>query len=72
MTAIGNLITEGHLDAMKHRGWIESAREPRPTEGRILVTLWHPRIWLRAVFGANSHAVCAVAGSPLRHGVRVR
>ena len=29
---------------MKRRGWIERAREPRLAEGRILVTLRHPRI----------------------------
>jgi hypothetical protein len=33
----------GDLDAMKRRGWIERARESRPREDRILVTLWHPR-----------------------------
>ena len=43
MAATGNWTTETELDAMKRRGWIERAREPRPREGRILVTLWHPR-----------------------------
>ncbi|MGO9789030.1 MAG: hypothetical protein ACLP8S_05710 [Solirubrobacteraceae bacterium] len=42
MAPIGNWITEAELDAMKRRGWIERAREPRPREGRILVTLSHP------------------------------
>ncbi len=41
MAAIGNLVTEAGLDAMKRRGWIERAREARASEGRILVTLWH-------------------------------
>ncbi len=43
MAAIGNLVSEGDLDAMKRRGWIERAREPLPDEGRVLVRLWHPR-----------------------------
>ena len=37
-----NLVSEADLDAMKRRGWVERAREPRPGERRILVTLWHP------------------------------
>ena len=43
MAATGNLVSEGDLDAMKRRGWIERAREPIPHERRILVRLWHPR-----------------------------
>jgi hypothetical protein len=39
---VGNWSTETNLDVMKRRGWIERAREPRPREGRTLVTLWHP------------------------------
>jgi hypothetical protein len=41
--ATGNWTSEVELDAMKRRGWTERAREPRPREGRILVTLRHPR-----------------------------
>ena len=37
MAAIGNLVTEADLDAMKRRGWSERASEPRPSEGRILI-----------------------------------
>ena len=29
MAAIGNLITEAALDAMKRRGWVERTRERR-------------------------------------------
>jgi hypothetical protein len=43
MAAVANMVSEAELDAMKRRGWIERAREPRPGEGRILVTLWHPQ-----------------------------
>jgi hypothetical protein len=43
MRRIENMVSEPHLDALKRRGWIERSREPRPSEGRILVTLWHPR-----------------------------
>ena len=28
---------------MRQRGWIERECEPRPLEGRVLITLWHPR-----------------------------
>jgi hypothetical protein len=42
MAPVGNWSSEAELDAMKRRGWIERAREPRPREGRILVTLCHP------------------------------
>jgi hypothetical protein len=42
MAAIGHLITEAALDAMKRRGWVERAREPLLDEGRVLVGLWHP------------------------------
>ena len=31
------------LAQMKCCGWIERRREPRPDQGRTLVTLWHPR-----------------------------
>ncbi len=42
MTRPGNLVTEAELDALKRHGWVERSREPRPSEGRVLVTLWHP------------------------------
>ncbi|MGO9975786.1 MAG: hypothetical protein ACLP01_23880 [Solirubrobacteraceae bacterium] len=42
MTRPGNLVTEAELDALKRQGWVERAREPRPSEGRVLVRLWHP------------------------------
>jgi hypothetical protein len=42
MAAIGNLITEAALDAMKRRGWVKRTREPLPDEGRVLARLWHP------------------------------
>jgi hypothetical protein len=38
-----NWITDHELDQLKRRGWIERRRERRPDEGRILLTLWHPR-----------------------------
>jgi len=42
MSALENLVSEAQLDALKRRGWVERFREPRPSEGRVLVTLWHP------------------------------
>ena len=37
-----NLATDAELDALKRRGWVERSREPRPSEARVLVRLWHP------------------------------
>jgi hypothetical protein len=42
MTRPGNLVTEAALDATKRRGWVERSRQPRPSERRVLVMLWHP------------------------------
>jgi hypothetical protein len=41
--AIENWSSDEELDRMRQRGWIEREREPRPLEGRVLITLWHPR-----------------------------
>jgi hypothetical protein len=38
-----NRTTDHELDQVKRHGWTERRREPRPREGRILITLWHPR-----------------------------
>ena len=42
MRRFANQVTAAQLDAMKRRGWVERTRLPLPSEGRILVTLWHP------------------------------
>ena len=41
--AIENWSSDEELDQMRQRGWIEREREPRPLEGRVLITLWNPR-----------------------------
>jgi hypothetical protein len=51
--AIENCSSDEELDWMRQRGWIERKREPRPLEGRVLITLWHPRQTLGE--GADRH-----------------
>ena len=41
--AIKNCSINAQIGRMRQRGWIERNREPRPEEGRVLITPWHPR-----------------------------